>query len=117
MIDYSTDIYNILLQAPNGLPIRKIVRHVYNANTTLFDTIDIEDVKRNVTAFLARKSKTKSSPIERTDVRGVYRLNPNSMMAQQLMLNFQDDVTETEAEETKKPEIENTIPGLFDEMY
>lgn len=84
------------MKAPEGLPVRKIVRHVYNAHNTLFGTVDLEDVKRYVTQYLASRSKTPSSPIERTDKRGVYRLNPNSNAAVELMLQFSEQTEETQ---------------------
>lgn len=90
-MDYSKDIIDVLLRAPKGLTIRKIVRHVYNAHTTLFESADLEEVKRSVTAYLTTRSKTKSSPILHTDQRGTYKLNPNSDLFKQMSLQFSDE--------------------------
>lgn len=76
--------------APDGLSIRKIVRHVYNAHNSLFETVDLEEVKRSVTQYLVSRSKTPNSPIEHTGERGVYRLNPRSEESQELMLMFRE---------------------------
>lgn len=109
MADYGKDIINILLQAPQGLSVRKIVRHVYNAHNTFFEHVELEDVRRDVTAYLQRKSKTASSLIERTDTRGVYRLNLESADAQELSLKFTDEPVLQE----DKPEVEDDTPDLF----
>lgn len=87
-MDYTKDIIDILLRAPEGLSARKIVRHVYNAHNTLFESVDFESVKRDVIAELQRRSKSETSLIERGETRGVYRLNLKSQETQQLKLQF-----------------------------
>lgn len=109
-MDYSQDIIDILLRAPEGLSIRKIVRHVYNAHTTLFESADLDEVKRFVTQYLTSRSKTLSSPIEHTGARGVYRLNPNSQESRHLMLDFKA----FEESEEEEPEIKHTDEGIQD---
>ena len=81
------------------MSVRKIVRHIYNARNDMFCPLDIEDVKRDVTSYLTRKSKTPTSIIEHGEQRGVYRLNLNSRDAQQLVLQFKAD----EEEDTPPP--------------
>lgn len=93
-MDYSKDIIDVLMRAPEGLTIRKIVRHVYNAHNTLFESADLEDVKRSVTMYLTTRSKTKSSPIQHTGQWGAYRLNPNSDFFRQMSLQFSDEEEE-----------------------
>lgn len=114
-MDYSKDILDILLKAPEGLSIRKIVRHVYNAHNNLFETVDIEDVKRFVTQYLNSRSKTSSSPIERTGERGVYRLNEKSKESMELMLQFKEQNDEQVLEETVKYDADTA--DLFAGMY
>lgn len=102
MADYSRDIIQLLLHAPEGLQIRKIVRHVYNAHNTFFETVDLEDVKNEVTRYLLKKSKDANSPIVRTEERGVYKLNLESQESQQLMLQFSDYEEEPQQESSSK---------------
>lgn len=96
MTDYITDIIEILQKAPEGLPIRVIVRHVYNKNNTLFSSVSLDDVKHSVTVSLTRCAQRRDSGIQRTEQRGVYRLTPQRY--QELTLDFADyeDVDDNE---------------------
>lgn len=114
-MDYSADILNILVQAPEGLSVRKIVRHVYNAHNSLFETVELEDVKRYVTQYLASRSKTRRSPIERTSERGVYRLNPLSNECKELMLQFQEESDERDGIEGKQ-DIDDSL-DMFSDFF
>lgn len=100
--------------APEGLSIRKIVRHVYNAHNSLFETADLEEIKRSVTQYLVSRSKTPSSPIEHTGERGVYRLNPRSEESKELMLMFTDQ--EEQSPETNTPQ-QDTSLDLFADYF
>lgn len=112
--DYGKDIIELLLRAPEGLSIRKIVRHVYNAHNTLFETVSLDDVKREVKQYLTYRSKLPSSPIVHSGERGIYKLNPNSQESQQLMLQFKD---ESEIiEEMPENDIDTSI-DMFEGMY
>lgn len=102
------------MRAPEGLSIRKIVRHVYNSHNSLFEAVELEDVKRDVTQYLASHSKNSSSPIERTSERGVYRLNPTEQTNIQLMFDFKE---ETIAEEDTTPTSIDTSLDMFEGMY
>lgn len=73
--DYSKDIIDILSQVPQGLPIRAVVKHIYNAHNTFFETVDIDDVKKKVTNYLTSHAKSRKSPIEKGDRWGVYRVD------------------------------------------
>ncbi|MCM1077979.1 MAG: hypothetical protein NC344_02760 [Bacteroidales bacterium] len=115
MADYSKDITDLLLRVPEGLPLRKIVRHVYNAHNTFFETIPIEDVSRDVASYLQRRSKTPESPIERAGPRGVYRLNPYSCESRQLMLQFKEQ-EETENEEKPFDTVDASL-NLFEDFF
>lgn len=103
------------MRAPEGLSIRKIVRHVYNSHNSLFETVELEDVKRDVTQYLASQSKNSSSPIERTSERGVYRLNPTEQTNIQLMLDFKEE--EKKGEEETTPTSIDTSLDMFEGMY
>jgi len=74
----------------DGLVVRKISRHVYNACNSFFNPISFDDVNAYVTGYLARNSRNPNSIIEKTNIRGVYRLNLASKETQQLMLEFSD---------------------------
>lgn len=117
-MDYSKDIINVLLKAPDGLTIRKIVRHVYNAHNTLFESADLEDIKRSVTMFLTSRSKTKSSPIQHTGQWGTYRLNPNSDFFRQMSLQFSDEeeeeVPNTDIQSDNTPQQPDLFEGFWD---
>ncbi|WP_277821234.1 hypothetical protein [Palleniella muris] len=115
MADYSKDITELLLRIPDGLPLRKIVRHVYNAHNTFFETISMEDVSRDVASYLQRRSKTPGSPIERVGARGFYRLNPDSGESRQLMLQFREQEEENAVEQHE--EEQKCSPGLFDDFF
>lgn len=118
LADYSKDIIDILLRAPEGLSIRKIVRHVYNAHNTLFETVPLDDIKRDVTQFLTYRSKSASSQIERTGVRGVYRLNPDSEVSQQLMLQFKEEEEKEQQTAVTEPSKDTSLDlfaGMFDD--
>lgn len=115
LADYSKDITDLLLRFPEGLPLRKIVRHVYNAHNTFFDTISLEDVSRDVASYLQRRSKTPESPIEHAGTRGFYRLNPDSGGSRQLMLQFQEQQEESVEEQPESP-TENPL-DLFDGFF
>ena len=54
---YDRLIIEILMEAgSDGLPVRKVSRHVFNAVNGLFDEADIEAVHKLVRAFLQRHS-------------------------------------------------------------
>ena len=116
MIDYSKDIIDILARVPAGLSIRKIVRHVYNAHNSLFETVPLEEVKRDVTQYLTSRAKTASSPIEHAETWGVYRLKADYLAARQLELNFLNQEAETKEEEKEKQTVDTSL-DLFEGMW
>lgn len=93
---YDNDIIRILHEAGReGLSVRKIATHVYNANNGFFDTTDFEEVVSRVYSYLLRNSKKKHSFIERTGRRGIYRLNMAAEKDGQPMLRFFDQQDNT----------------------
>lgn len=114
-MDYSKDIIDILLKAPEGLSVKKIVRHVYNAHNSLFESVDLDDVKRFVTQYLTTRSKSMTSPIEHTGERGIYRLNERSPESRELMLQFKDDneIEETETIVSRNDDTLDLFEGMF----
>lgn len=82
------DILKILAEAGSeGLRVRKIVLHVYNAQNNLFQTASLEEVKRGVLSFLKQNSRYPQDLLQHCSW-GVYRLNPNSPKARQVRLSF-----------------------------
>lgn len=92
---YDRLIQTVLAEAGNeGLSVQKISRHVFNASNSLFNPVNYDDVHAYVLQYLQRNSNNPNSIIERTSTRGIYRLNPTSADAQQLMLRFQEPAQE-----------------------
>ena len=95
---YNNEILKVLAEAGNdGLSVKKIARHVHNAHNTLFSNVSFDEVYAYVGQYLKRNSKCADSIIERTDLRGVYRINLRNEHSQQLMLQFQDEYNEKES--------------------
>lgn len=90
-MNYDRDILHILDEAGiNGLSVRKIARHVFNGYNNFFDNVSFDDVYHYVASYLIRNSKSKDSIIERTEIRGVYRINRSSGIIRQLCFDFKD---------------------------
>lgn len=108
-MDYERDIFSILKEAGSeGLAVQKIARHVFNAHNSFFGTLCFEDVYSYVRQYLYKNSRTSSSIIEKTGVRGFYRLNMSSGDTRQLMLSFEE-----EKEEETPERIVDTSLSLF----
>ena len=87
-MNYDSEILFVLTEAgEKGLSVKKIARHVFNNCNGLFDVVPFEDVYHYVACYLKRNSKSNDSIIERTSIRGVYRLN-QSNTSRQLFFDF-----------------------------
>lgn len=83
--NYDRLIVKVLLEAgDNGLTVRKITRHVYNAVNGLFEEADMEAVHRSVWVFLQRHSQGERAALERPK-RGTYSLNSNTVAGRMLL--------------------------------
>lgn len=83
--NYDRLIVKVLLEAGNnGLTVRKITRHVYNAVNGLFEEADMEAVHRCVRVFLHRHSQGEKAALERPK-RGTYSLNCNTEAGRMLL--------------------------------
>ena len=71
-----------------------------------------EDVHAYVSQFLLRNSKDPNSVVERTPVRGVYRLNTESQEGRELMLQFSEQ-HDDEPETPQNPSVDLSL-SLFD---
>ena len=111
-MNYEKEILQILTEAgTKGLSVRKIARHVYNTSNTFFNVLDFEEVHAAVQQYLFRNSRKKNAVIEKTPVRGVYRINKNSAEFRQLMLLFMPE----EDTVVKKPSMDGSL-SLFDDF-
>ena len=91
-MDYEREILKVLYESGRqGLSVKKISVHVFNAQNSFFDSSSYEEVRKKVATFLHRNSGKKDSPVLRTSVRGRYCINLKSKATQkQLSFNFDD---------------------------
>ena len=86
---FDNDILQVLSEAGDeGLSVRKIARHVFNARHTMFDTLIYEEVHAYIGRYLLRSSKSKKSPIIHAEKRGAYRLKNNASSGIQTTIDF-----------------------------
>jgi hypothetical protein len=111
-MNYDETIIHVLSEAgPDGLSIRKIVRHVYNSSNTFFDSVDIQEIHSYVVKFLheySRKSYFGIALVEIVNRRGVYRVNKNSPLYYQFCKCDDED-------EQDKPVTDDKSLSLFDD--
>lgn len=112
---YEQQILKILSEVgERGISVGVLSKHIYNMNTSLFCTLDPQEVRLQVQQYLLRNSKSPQSLIEATGKRGYYRLNTsNSPDARQLMLDFRDEEVQ-ESEQPIVPTVDLSL-NLFDE--
>ena len=90
-MQYDKEILQVLIEAGcEGISVQKISRHVHNACNSLFNPLSQSDIHKYVQQFLLRNCKTDTSLVEKTK-KGIYRLNVNNGMTQQLFLQFRED--------------------------
>lgn len=110
-MNYDREIFLVLNEAgTKGLSVKKIARHIYNRCNGFFDEVQYEDIRRYVGDYLNRNCKLTGSIIERTEVRGVYRINMSSSDSRQLLLDFKEDY---DVEEKKEDDVEDRSLSLF----
>ena len=109
---YDRQILQILTEVgEKGINIQLLVKHIYNMNSTLFSSPNLEDIRSYVQQFLLKNSKSAQSLIENTGRRGYYRLNTqNNADARQLLLEFREPAAE---EKEEKPTVDLSL-SLFD---
>ena len=111
-MNYDQEILRFLLEAGDeGIAVKKLALHVQNACNNLFNVVNFDDVYVYVRQYLMRNSKNPNSVIERTDSRGIYRINTNVSEGQQLMLHFRSKMDE-ELEEEKTFDVDQSL-SLF----
>lgn len=88
-MNYEREILDILLEAGDkGLTVKNISRHVHYEANSLFEEICYNDVYKDVRRFIQKESRNSYSILEHTQERGCYRLNRNSEIFSQLLLQF-----------------------------
>ena len=98
---YDRQILDILMElGEKGISVQLLAKHVYNRNSSLFFTPDLNEIRSYVQQYLLRNSKSTLSLIEATGKRGFYRLNTvNNADARQLMIEFRESYQQEEKEE------------------
>ena len=106
---YDRQILDILMEVgEKGISVQLLAKHVYNLNSTLFFTTDLNDIRNYVQLYLLKNSKSPLSLIEATGKRGFYRLNTqNNSDARQLMIEFKESHRIDEKEE--KPAVDLSL--------
>lgn len=112
---YDRQILRILSEVgERGIHVQVLSKHVYNLNSSLFFTPDLQEIRDYVQQYLLRNSKSIQSLIESTGKRGYYRLNTvNSADARQLMLEFREENNDDVKEESP---VEDLSLDLFSGM-
>ena len=109
---YDRQILQILTEVgEKGINVQLLAKHLYNMNSTLFSSPDLEEIRSYVQQYLLKNSKSPQSLIENTGRRGCYRLNTqNNADARQLLLEFREPVAE---EKEERPVVDLSL-NLFD---
>ena len=109
---YDRQILQILTEVgERGISVQLLAKHLYNMNSTLFSSPDLEEIRSYAQQYLLKNSKSSQSLIESTGRRGFYRLNTqNNADARQLLLEFREPVIE---EKEEKPVVDLSL-NLFD---
>ena len=109
---YDRQIQQILTEVgERGINVQLLAKHLYNINSTLFSSPDLEEIRSYVQQYLLKNSKSPQSLIESTGRRGYYRLNTrNNADARQLLLEFREPVAE---EKEERPVVDLSL-NLFD---
>lgn len=110
---YDRQILKILTDiGDKGISVQLLSKNVYNLNSTLFFTPDLDEIRSYVQQYLLKNSKSPTSLVESMGRRGYYRLNTqNNADARQLLIEFRDEAKSEEKEE--KPKVDLSL-NLFD---
>lgn len=94
-MSYDEEILRVLYEAgQEGLPVSKIVLHVYNACNSLFCPIELETVRKYVVSYVRRNTCGSRSLLKKASRRGRYCLNPCSRETEWLQLFAEENRTE-----------------------
>lgn len=100
---YDRQILQILIDVgEKGISVQLLAKHLYNLNTSLFFTPDLDEIRSYVQQYLLKNSKSSLPLVESMDKRGFYRLNTqNNSDARQLMIEFKEERQQSEEKEEK----------------
>lgn len=85
------DLVVILSEAgAEGLPLKKIVKHVYNLENSLFNPLNYDDIQKKVTAYLRRRS-LRASDMFLKPCRGRYSLNFNNARIKVILADIDNE--------------------------
>lgn len=106
---YDKQILQILTEVgEKGISVQLMAKHVFNLNSSLFFSPDLEEIRTYVQQYLLKNSKSPLSLIEATGKRGYYRLNTqHNPDARQLIIEFRESRQKEEKEE--KPEVDLSL--------
>ena len=76
----------------DGLPLKRIVRNVFNITNSFFIQLNEEDVYSDVASYLRTNSKKAGAPVKKLDKRGWYGINYSSVQVQQLLFDFENQI-------------------------
>lgn len=94
LMDYKKETLRVLVEADEeGLTVKKIARHVFNACNSFFDPVPLSFIHRRVYYYLSYQADKDNPYIERVR-KGRYRLNPNSKKAKQIKQMFKKEPQE-----------------------
>lgn len=98
-----------------GLTCKKLAKHLYNANNSLFEAASFDDIYRELQAYLNRKTKERFPYIEKTGEWGYYRLNDEKLKESLGWIGLvgNDEESDTTDEVNKTINLDN-YPSLFD---
>lgn len=106
-------VVELLAKAGNkGMTCKKLAKHLYNANNSLFETASLANIYRDLQAYLNKKAKMRVPYIEKTEQWGYYRLNEENLKAHEGWLA--DDKDEVSPKEETKAIEASRFPSLFD---
>lgn len=114
-MNYEQDIIRILKEAgKQGLPIIKIAKHVYNMRNGLFNTVDFDEVYKDILAYINKNNKSKCPLLKKTGRWGYYTLSDCTKVARLQTFNFEELMEEDEGNNTKNVDVEDLSLSLFD---
>lgn len=115
MNNYEQDIIRILQEAgKNGLPVKKIAKHVYNMRNGLFNTISYDEVYKDILAYINKNNKSRHPLLKKTGKWGYYSLSNYLEAARLQTFNFDAVEEDSDDDSSKVINTEDLSLSLFD---
>lgn len=107
-------IVELLAKAGNkGMTCKKLAKHLYNANNSLFEAASFDEIYRDLQVYLNKRVRYRHPYIEKTGEWGYYRLNEQKLRE---TLGWIIEEENQFIEEDKK-QVSDNSPSLFDGLY